>query len=146
MAGRCQFTIHGDIALSKFWLCQKWKQPDMSDIPRYPPPLGDARQLVCVTSRDWVTALQLIFIAKSKSCQYTMELNARKDITCKWRNHILYNKIMCHLYQPLQTAKMCFEKLLGEQVFKTHNAIQPFQSSPAFFCICLVIYTFFLKI
>lgn len=98
----------------------------MSDIPRHPPALGDARQLVCVTSRDWVTALQPIFIAKYKSCQYTMELNARKDITCKWRNHILYNKIICHLYQPLQTAKMCFEKLLGEQVFKTHNPIRRF--------------------
>ena len=55
----------------------------MSDIPRHSPPLGDARQLVCVTSREWVTALQLIFIVKYKSGQYTTELNACKDITCK---------------------------------------------------------------
>ena len=110
----------------------------MSDIPRHPPALGDARQLVCVTSRDWVTALHPIFIAKYKSCQYTMELNARKDITCKWRNHILYNKIICHLYQPLQTAKMCFEKLLGEQVFKTHNPIRLFNLLQPSFVLALL--------
>ena len=54
------------------------------------------------------------------------------------------------LCQTLQTTKINFEKLLGQQVFNTHN-FNPFQSTSSLtisfsLCICYVIYSIFLLV
>ena len=61
----------------------------------------------------------------------------------EWQNHSFFQTkyVSQALYQTLQTTKMNFESLLGEQVFKNHNC-NPFQSSlsltiRAYFCITL---------
>ena len=77
MARRGGFTNRGDITLSRGWLYQKWKQPDMSDIrPQAPTSTGSGCTAVVTCSLQGL-GLSSLFLLSIKSPFALLNLTPR---------------------------------------------------------------------